>query len=89
MRQIKCDGCQTTENSNVSRSEQTIAPVKFVVINDPRENIPDGRTVTEGDLCTVCRATLLDRFFGIGRERNTRQLELPRFMEPQSIRAAG
>jgi hypothetical protein len=85
MRQVKCNGCGLTEDENVPRTRQTIKPVQFIVVEDPRSSVPEGKLLSEGDLCDNCVGHVKSRYLKVTHDEAP---ELPSFIEPpQSLRA--
>ena len=83
MQILKCDGCPATESLDTPQKMRTIRTVKFQVINDSRENIPEGTDRHEADLCARCIGTILSKYFRFMTEEELEagHLELPTFLE--------
>ena len=82
MLKVHCSGCGMSEE--VDKALQKIGPVTLTDSLVQRSWTSD--PIFTADLCRECISGILHNYFGVRAEG---ELELPAFIEPQSIRAVG
>ena len=83
MQTIVCDGCGKSELTSIVQKNRDIQSVRFSILLDSRESMPNSVERHEADLCEACRTLLLSTYFRI---KEGRILELPTFIENHSKR---
>jgi hypothetical protein len=78
MQQTQCDGCGLAEDMGMPKPK--IKKVTMSIVEEPR--FPTGTKRHDADLCPDCIGKLLFRYFRVRAEGD---LDLPAFIEPQSL----